>query len=212
MYGFCALLILFFILAIGVLLWPLRSRKIFYIALLTLPPLMLGLYLYWGGSLQVEQYRIARDREQKVKQALAEFKNPEAVLQKLTEILRKHPKSARGWYLMGRLYYTEARYQMASDAFSKAYHLHPQNFKYAFQYLQSRYMENDKTFNQETRALLTILKKRAPENPELLSFLALDAYTHGHKTQAIHYWRALLPHLKGDPKAARAVLNAINKS
>ncbi len=95
-----------------------------------------GAYFLWGAP--VEQMTLIK-QEQRIhiaKDFLKQFKTPEQVIEKMREHLEKDPNSAKGWYLLGRLYVSTNKLESAVSAFKKASMLEPDNLLYQTQYSQ----------------------------------------------------------------------------
>ena len=74
----------------------------------------------WFGSmpLYLRQLQI-----QRIAQTLAS-KSPEQILKYVQSYVARHPDSAQGWYLLGKLYAKTGQRHAAAAAFRHAYRLH----------------------------------------------------------------------------------------
>ena len=87
-------------------LWK-TQRKTTVMMLLLIPIMSISLYAYLGSSTQLARYE----------EITAIKNNPEKIIARLEKHLQTHPNSAEGWYLLGRLYYTQHHKTKAKQAF-----------------------------------------------------------------------------------------------
>lgn len=211
------IIILLALLVAIVLFWPLKKRPFPFISsVLIFSIVVITLYYFLGGGHALQNYYAEQKKSEQVKNMLKTFKNSDEIIEAMKKAIAKNSKKssekAKGWYLLGRLYRTQKNTLEAVSAFQKAHDLKPENFTYAFEYLQSLYALNHQQHTLIIDKLIIQLKKQQPDNPELLDFLGYDAYIHEHYEVAIQYWEKLLPYLSGNPKARKAILQAIGKA
>ena len=82
---------------------------------------------------------------------LKSIKNPQELINKLRVKLDDSPKSAKGWYLLGKLYSNQNDNKNAVSSFGKAYHLKPTEEQFAIYYAHSLWQINQQHFNDEIR-------------------------------------------------------------
>ena len=178
-----------------------------------LPALALSLYLKWGDSTEVAAVIASHNNAVNVRQALAEFKNPEQIISKMQSVLQTHPESARGWFLLGRLYMSLGRYHEAAQAFAKADALKPHVPEVMLQYAESLFFSNEKDSAVKAVGIATAVLALQPQNEaandEAINLLALNAYRNKHYQQAIDYWERLLPSYEPSSSDAKILLQAI---
>lgn len=204
------------IIAVSVVLYPLRksTRIVMTIMiasiLLVLP--MLG-YLYWGSGAEWSNYQKQLVKQEQI-QALVKSVNgdPQAIIDKLKKRLTQQPNSARGWYLLGRLYASQENWQEAYSAYSKAHYLAPKSEKIAINYAQSMWQLNNRQFTETIRELFQSVLQKNENQPDALAMLAMDAFV-GHSYQrAIDYWQRLLNIVPPQSEDASAIRKAIAKA
>jgi len=109
-------------LALSFGVYPLRKRLSKWF-ILTIPCAIIVIafaYLQWGGLLPWRAHLQAEAQQVRVQALLASIKSPEDLINKLKDHLARHPESARGWMLLGKLYASLQRWQEANEAFERA--------------------------------------------------------------------------------------------
>ena len=188
-----------------------KSRKALFFA-----PVLMALvgfsYWHWGAWPAWVNHLNAQEKQKRIQALLSEMKGPDALIDKLKMTLRKHPESARGWYLLGRLYASQDQWIEAGNAFERAHALKPEDDLVSVNYAQSLWQLNDQAFNKKSRAVLIGVLKHNPNQPDALAMLATDAYQRHYPQQAIHYWRQLLTQLPPNAEEAQAIRKAMTKA
>ena len=207
-----AYLVLFSLLAIVLLVYPLRKRLGLCIGLVLIIIISAGLgYGLWGGFVPWQKYMQQQKSKKLAQKMLQSIKSPQQLIDKLKVKLDDSPTSAKGWYLLGRLYMSDNQLAQAVTAFSKACRFEPDNEKYIVNYAQSLWENNNRQFNAEIRQILSHLLDKNPGQADALAMLAMDAYEQKNYHQAIAYWRRLLKILPADDKDAETIRRAIAK-
>lgn len=169
-------------------------------------------YLLWGGFPQWQKYLHQQQAQLRVQKILASIKSPQELIVKLQARLREQPQSAKGWYLLGRLYSSQQEDKPASLAFAKAYALKPANELYAVHYAHSLWQVNQQQFNPQIVRLFEVLLKNNPNQPDALAMLAMDAFLNHVYEKAIAYWQRLLQQTPASSEEALVIQKAIVKA
>ena len=140
------------------------------------------------------------------------LKTPQELIDKLKAHLQQKPDSARGWYLLGRLYAGQNQWKSAYKVFFKAHELEPDNEQITVNYAQSIWQTHHRIFTSDVRQLFQSILKKNPNQPDALSMLAMDAYQHHEYQRAIDYWSLLLALLPQDSSESKAIRKAIFKA
>lgn len=209
-----ALLLVFifvFIVALTIMLFPLRQKK--SLLLLLAPLLTIGISVgYWyGGNWQAWEKYSEQETRRKQLQILSQAVNPAAIITKIKQRLEVEPQSERGWYLLGRLYASQSQWLLAQNAFIKAMELNPHSEVYVLNYAQS-YLQLNQQLNKSLHDLVAKVLQKNPQQTEALTLLAMDAYSHDNYLQAIDYWQRLLNLLPQTSEEAQLVRKAIAKA
>lgn len=199
--------------ACAVMVYPVRRQPVLSI-LLTLAIFIATstAYYFWGGFLQWQNYINASKSQALAQQILRSIKSPQELIDKLRAQLDDSPKSAKGWYLLGRLYTSQNRPEEAYTAFAKAYGFKPQDEAFAVNYAYSLWQKNNQQFNSELIAIFKDLLLKNPKQPDALAMLAMHAYLNHNYEKAIHYWQRLLLLAPAQSEEALAIRKAIAKA
>ena len=130
-----------------VLAYPLRRHKL--LCLLTVPLIFILTstgYFMWGGFPQWQEYLQQEDKKILAQKMLESVKSPDELISKLREKLDDSPKSAKGWYLLGRIYMSQNAHMQAVSAFAKAHQLEPENEQFTVNYAYSMWQFNKRHF------------------------------------------------------------------
>ena len=186
--------VIFFIsfFALGLALWPLRKQHhIWLMAPFLLSVVGLG-YWYWGSWSAQAAFVHRNERQQAAEALLPSIKNPQVLIEKLQHHLAANPRSARGWYLLGRLYASQHLWDQAHHAFGQAYALNPDDELIAVNYAQSLLARENSTDEASAKHILTTTLKTHPQQADALLLLALNAQRRHATEEALVYWRRLL--------------------
>lgn len=207
--GLAVLLLLTWILFIYPLQSEFKKRAMIISPVLLLMTVVLYNYL---GSWKA--WIIYEDKQAKTKQIreLLANKSQDDIINSLKERLDDTPKSAQGWYLLGRLYMSQANWLKARDAFATSKQLNPKDVKNSINYIISLWQINNQHGDETIRQLLVSLLKDNPTQPDALALLAMDAYDTKDFLSAIGYWQQLLKQVPEYSEEAKALRKAIAKA
>src|SRR5262249_23646207 len=127
-----------------------------------------------------------------VEEQLAQFKSPEQVIKKLKNLLEKKTKSAKGWYLLGRLYYSQRQWPQAQAAFTQALQLKPNYEAAAVNEVLCLWEQNQRQFSEPIRQKLSQILQSNPNEANILALAAKDDQEQGRTKAALKKWRKLL--------------------
>ncbi len=194
-------------------IYPLKKSKLVsgFLSLFLLA-LIGGGYLSWGNFAQWQEYQQKQESQKQAKQMLRTIKTPEELIRKLRAKLDNTPKSAKGWYLLGRLYNTQNNFELAVEAFSKAHQFAPDNEQYTVNYAHGLWQKNQQQFNPQIIELFTTLLIPNPNQPDALAMLAMNAFMSHDYELAITYWQKLLKLAPPQSQEALAIHKAIAKA
>lgn len=205
------------LLAVSFVIWPLllnrnKSRQeavliiIAAFAICLLAPL---LYLSWGSSKLLSTRLILDQRAAELRQELG---SPKKVIEKLQQRLAEDPASAQGWYLLGKLYFSQQDFTAAAKAYAKANVLKVNDPDIMVQYAQALYFAAQHKMDQKIAKLLTHVLQLQADNSLAINLLAIDAYQHQHYQQAIKQWQQLLNQYPPNSEDHQAVMTAIENA
>lgn len=198
----------------GVIIFNAVKKKGLLFSLLFIPFMLLVTlgYWQWGGWVSWQHYQNQQSKMQQVQKALKQFKTPDALIQKFKTQLKANPGSARGWYLLGRLYSSQNNWLAAHEAFQEAAELKPADEQYLINIIYSLWQINQQKFNPEIRQKLHTILQKNSKQPDALAMLAMDAYQRKEYQQAVTYWQVLLTLTPPNSEAAKSLRQAIAKA
>lgn len=219
MIVFWVIIALMLLLAIGFIAWPLvkiKTEQVYVqrvkrdlgliLAIIIFPLAAIGLYRYWGSS---EKLQVALQQQQQEAQLRAELTSPEAVITNLKAKLQQDPNSVQGWYLLGRVYFSQGQFNDAVTAYATANQLQPNNPELMMPYAQALYYIEPRQLKGKALELVNQVKRLQPDNGQLLNLLAIVSYDQGKFQQAIAYWQQLLGHYPPNSQDFQAIQGAI---
>ena len=206
-------LLFLLIIALVIALYPLRKPKISVMMLMPVISCLVAFaYWRWGAWPDWQNYIQQQAKQEQVQAMLKSVRNPQDLIIKLKARLALQPRSARGWYLLGRLYASQGQWQHAHDAYAKAHHLKPQDEQATVNYAQSLWQINHQAFDPNIRLLLQSVLQKNANQPDALAMLAMDAFVGHAYQQAIDYWQRLLKISPPHSEDAQAIRKAIVKA
>lgn len=213
MFNWLSILVLFIVTgsALILALWPFRQHRVVWLLALGLCCAVGAGYGYWGSWEGQTTFVHKKIREQAAEKLLHTLKSPQVLVKKLEQHLQTHPRSARGWYLLGRLYASQQMWDKAHQAFVTAYGLKPEDELIAVNYAQSLFAQQSSQDAKTARDVLKHLLESHPQNPDALMLLALDAQRRHANKEALVYWRKLLLLVPDDSPEAGEIRKAIEK-
>lgn len=199
--------------ASALIIYPLRLNLKFSFLLIPLVAILVFAgYCSWGGFVQWQNYMHQKNSEALAQNMLKSIKSPQELIDKLKAKLTDSPESAKGWYLLGRLYSSQNDETNANQAFAKAYHFKPQEEQFAVNYAHSLWQLNHRQFNSEIIDIFSTLLKNNPKQPDALAMLAMKAFMGHDYEDAIGYWQRLLELAPEQSEEALAIRKAIAKA
>lgn len=159
------------------------------------------LYWHWGNPNELFTQHTSIIQNQKLPDVTQ-------VIQQLQQHLAKEPNSAEGWYLLGRLYASQEKYLEATQAFTKANALQPNQMNILINYAASLFMLHP-VDNQKIAILLKQALTRDPQNDAVLNLMAINFYQQQQYDKAISIWEKLSEKYPPDTNDGKALLKAI---
>ena len=193
--------------------WPIRQTRLVWILGLFIGCLAGLAYWHWGAWQAQSVFMLQTAKQKEAEKLLKTLKSPTVLMQKLQDHLQKHPRSARGWYLLGRLYASQRQWEKAYTAFEKAFQINPQDELIAVNYAHSLFNKHTTADDETARTILKNTLATHPQQPDALMLLALDAERRQDKAAALKYWRTLLlllPDTSPEAESIRKKIQALN--
>ena len=196
--------------ALSLVAWPLRTQRWIGVGLLGALIVVGAGYAYWGAWSAQQRFIRQQEHEQAATAMLRKIKNPSELMSQLQQHLSKHPHSARGWYLLGRLYASQHHWEEAHAAFRKAYHLQPDHAQIAVNYAQSLLTRRQNGDVNLAKHILKNILEKQPHHMDALLLLAVEAQERHAVDEALSYWRRLLILVPDDSPEAESIRKAIH--
>lgn len=207
------LLVTMTLFASTIMAYPFRRHKLVCVLIVPLIFILTSTgYFMWGSFPQWQEYLQQKDNKILAQQMLDSIKSPDELISKLRAKLDDSPQSAKGWYLLGRLYMSQNANQQASLAFAKAHEFEPANEQFTVNYAYSLWQVNKRKFTPEVVSLFDAVARTNPNQPDALSMLAMNAFTNHAYEDAIAYWQRLLPLAPAQSDESLAIRKAIAKA
>ena len=194
-------------------LYPLRRSR--FVVMLFAPIWVLCMalgYLHWGAGPEFRHFLVDNERRAQVKAILNAVNGPDALIAQLKERVNANPSSAKGWFLLGRLYMGQGAWNNARESFEKARQLDPNDEATRVNLVLSYWQGNHQVVNKKIHGLLMGLLQNDANQPDALAILALDAFQQKHYSLAINYWQQLLALTPPQSEDASAIRRAIAKA
>lgn len=190
-----------------------KSNYFVAICLLFIFPIA-ALILYWqlGSSQQVVQWLHSKQQAAVVQTEITQFGSTENIIVALRSKLQQNPNSARGWYLLGKLYLSQQQFSAAAAALSKADQLKPNDVEIMQPYAESLFFANQEKLTPEIHGLLDKVIAISPNNVDAINLMAMGSYRQGDYQTAIKYWERLLPYFSPQSDDGKALLDMIAKA
>lgn len=169
-------------------------------------------YSFWGGWHALQHYYRNQEKQEQVQRVLKTIKGPQDLIKQLKARVDQNPQSAKGWYLLGRLYSSQGEWKNACEALKTGYQLAPQDEKMSLHYAECLWQINEQHSNQQINALLDTTLTNNPQQPDAMAFVAMIAFKNQEYEKAIHYWEELLKLAPSNSDDARLIRQAIARA
>jgi len=206
---FCILLSVFFI-------WkPIRAstqKNLGWAILISVPVLALGLYWKLGAWRELDHYWMQKQQAVLVKNALAQIKDPQQLVEQLKQFLQTHSHDAKGWHLLGNLYMHQDNYPGAVQAFAYAVKNDAEKIEYKVSYAQALFFVNDNKLTDQAQLLLKQVLLKEPNHIDAMNLLAINAYNQHQYQRALNYWEKLVAFFPPESRDAQVLYSMIAKA
>ncbi len=186
-----------------------RDYRLIVLIAILFPITSFLLYWHWGHSQALSAFYAQQRQEKLVQTEIKKLGTPDHVINVLKQHLQQDPNSARGWYLLGRLYLEQQQFQPAIDALARANHLKPNDPKIMLSYAESLYTTNQGILPVTGSNLVHKLLQRNPNDINVMGLLALSDYHQKNYQAAIAWWQKIamqLPPGSDDSKMLAALI------
>lgn len=191
----------------------LNSNKSIFLLVVLIPLFAFFAYVKWWGSSQLWQQQQQINANQiNVANYLNQYHSTTDILNKLQTVVAQHPTDPKGWYLLGRLQMGMNLNQEACVSLKKSYELQSDDFDTMMAYAQSCFESNNHQLTPELKKVLQQAITQAPDNPEPINLLALNAFYAKRYQEAIDYWTSIIQRYPVDTNDATLLQQTIDKT
>ena len=168
------------------------------------------LYAYFCNYTDAKNWVEKGEKTYQAKRAFAALGTTDDVIAKIKAQTERNPNDSKRWYLLGKLYLTQARFKDARNALAKAHKLAPDNRQATYLLAKTLYNMNEP--KQLIEAEQLVEKNLAITKDYDNCFLAgLVAYAQKNEPAAKGYWQDALSFLEPNSEEYAALANAIQR-
>ncbi len=182
------------------------------ILLFSFPVWAVGLYLWLGGSHELQQFWKWQQQNIEVQRQMAELKSPQELIDRLRDHLQQSPQSAEGWFLLGKLYLDQRQYSEAESALQKAHQLQPQSGEMVVALAKADFFNHQGHLTPDMAAMLINVLASLKEPVDALNLLAVNFYRQRNFHEAVKYWQRALALVPPNSADSRALLDMISQA
>lgn len=186
-----------------------RGRWMALVVLLAVPLASVALYLVFGEYRVIENPELVRAAPP-TQTAAAPQMSFEEMETRIKERLRQNPEDVEGWFLLGRTYMAQQRFDEAVTAYQRSYDLLPNEAGIIFALADALGMQNNGNLQGEPEKMIQRGLQLAPRFPNGLWLAGLAAEQRQDYTAAYRYWTDLLPLIASNPESTREVKNLLH--
>jgi len=141
-----------------------------------------------------------------------DHKSPDNIIFEVKGQLQKNPKSAQGWFILGKLYAAKKDYQAAADAYTKAYAIAPTDVELNAAYAQTLYLQQQGQTSPQLITMLDYVISQEPQHPSAVNLLATISFNNQDYQKALDYWRQIVDDYAAESDAGKTIRAAMNKA
>lgn len=163
-----------------------QGRWIVPVILLSMPLLSVATYLFLG-----EPDALIKAQAQPVQQSANSAIDVNAMVSGLAERLKKDPENGEGWLMLGRSYKYLKKYQLAVNAFEKAYAVLGEQPEVMLHYADALAMVNGGTLKGKASELVFKALEKSPNDATGLWLAGMAKAENREFTEALQLWQKL---------------------
>ena len=186
-----------------------RGRWMAIVVMLAVPIASIMLYLALGEYRVIENPELARAAPP-AHTAGAPQMSFEEMEARIKQRLQQNPEDVEGWFLLGRTYMSQRRFDQAVTAYQRSHDLLPNEAGIMFALADALGMQNNGNLLGEPEELIKRGLQLAPRFPNGLWLAGLAAEQRQDYPEAYRYWTELLPLVADNPESTREVSNLLH--
>jgi len=162
-----------------------------------LPLIAFGLYLWSGNAGVVVRANEGNQSSGQVARQ-EEMHGVSEMVDRLEQKLKKSPRDAEGWILLGRSYAYLQRYDAASRAFAAAIDLNPDDSRLLADHAEALAVVRNNRIDMEVMGFVQRALAINPETGKALWLAGLERYQGGDRARAVSIWKRLRQQMPED--------------
>ena len=185
-----------------------------YLVISAIPFVALFLYQMWGSPdaispVMSSQASNAQNPHSANQEPASHTGDMDSMIASLEAKLKQNPNNPNGWYILGRSYMVQKRYDKAVEAFTELRKQVGDDPAVLLGLADSLTMLHNGDMRGEPFELAKQALAAEPENTTALWLTGLGYQHNGDLKSALVHWQKLLPLLKDDPKSSQEVSTLI---
>lgn len=189
-----------------------RSNTLLLALLLTLPVSAFLLYAQLGASNKLAEAKTYKQRLADVETQIKQLGSRSNVIAKLKEKIKQRPSDSKGWFLLGKLYFSGGDYTLALESFEKANQFNHGDVDIMLGVAMAQFYKDEHVLTSDSKKLLIAVLAKQKDNVNAINLLAVDAFNQQHYQQAVKYWEQILPQFPAASEDAKSILKMIAKA
>jgi len=181
------------LIALWIILFPMREKKKGTLFGIVFSMLALSLYLYWGSHVQVAQKKALDNLNTELAHLV---KNPnmdsQTLFSELNNLQAKFSYSHVALAQLGNICIQAGLFDKAIALFEQAMMIDETNIDYTAQWIYSHSLTHRGKLPQNVRIKAQSLVTKDPTQNSTINLLAIDDYFQGRYPEAIAHWQYLL--------------------
>ncbi|MEE8366142.1 MAG: c-type cytochrome biogenesis protein CcmI [Gammaproteobacteria bacterium] len=187
-----------------------RGKWATWVAVAVLPFLSFSLYFQFGEYRVIEDPTLAQVPVQQQTGQPHGNLSVEAMIDLVKQRLLDNPDDARGWFMLGRTFMSQQKFDQAVAAYQRTYNLLGEDPNVMLSLADALAMQREGVMTGEPEQLVLRALEISPQDTTGLWLAGLAAEQRQAFKQAHDYWTRLLPLLGDDPVSSQEVRQLIS--
>ena len=186
-----------------------QGRWTVWLLAVAIPILSFGLYFQFGEYGVIKNPALAEVPSDKQAQTQLSNLSIAEVENLIKQRIRKNPEDAEGWFILGKTYMAQQKFDKAITAYQRTYDLVGEEPGVMFSLADALAMQNDGAMQGEPEQLVIRGLEISPQDPTGLWLAGLAAEQRQDYKSAHASWTRLLPLIQDDPASKAEIRELI---
>jgi len=186
-----------------------QGNWVVWLIAVTVPILSIGLYFQLGEYGVIQNPALAQVPAVRQAQDQLSDLSVEEIEDIIKQRLRKNPKDAEGWFMLGKTYMAQQKFDKAITAYQRTYDLVGEEPGVIFSLANALAMQDDGVMQGEPEQLVKRGLEISPQDPTGLWLAGLAAEQRQDYKSAHAAWTQLLPLIQNDPASSSEIRELI---